>query len=199
MNLTEVKDRLYDAVERFFPNTSIIWVNQSGAKPNVPYVTLSLGSSVQREAFPIDDGEGHRVYPSSTIAEINIYTMGRQMKAGDALMDSYENTAVDDLTELSNYLESEGMVDYFSSYDIDISLMSPIRDLSELKNETKYRYRAMAEYRVSYLESAGGYFGMADMPCIPNSSGGGIKEMAVTEVAAIDEIEISEGGKEDEK
>ncbi len=77
--------------------------------------------------------------------------------------------------------------------------MPPARDLSFLENETAYRYRAMAEYAVSFVIQADGAYGIGGME-IPNSSGGGTKEMAETPIEAIKEVEIEvERREENEK
>ena len=85
-----------------------------------------------------------------------------------------------------------------AGYGMDIMLMPPVRDLTNLQNDSKYRYRAMAEFTVSFVQEADGPYGMGGMPLVPNSSGGGTKEMAEAETETIEEVEITEGGYDDE-
>ncbi len=75
--------------------------------------------------------------------------------------------------------------------------MPPVRNLTGLQNSTQYRYRAMAEFTVTYVQEADGQYGISSMPMVPNSSGGGISDMAAAETEAIKEVELieeSEGG-----
>ena len=76
MNLTEVRERLYDAAALFFGEASVIWAEQVGTKPEPPCVTLKMGS-LSRTAFHVEDGEGVRSYQCSTTAEVNLYTRGK--------------------------------------------------------------------------------------------------------------------------
>lgn len=77
-----------------------------------------------------------------------------------------------------NYLESEEIVDRLASEGLNISLEPPIRDLTGLQNDSKYRYRAMAESVVSFSIMANGMFGVSgNYDDLPNSSGGGGNNM----------------------
>lgn len=199
MNLVEVKDRLYEATEMFFKGANVIWSEQITTKPPLPYVTLKV-SGINRTSFPIIDGEGKRSYQCSTKAEVNLSTKGNPLSDGGKETGNYVNTAMSDLMEFSNFLESDVMVDFFANADMDVALMPPVRDLTVLQNDGKYRYRSMAEYMVSFTEEADGRYATSSMPMIPNSSGGGTNEMADAETDVIEEVvieESTEGGKED--
>ena len=113
---------------------------------------------------------------------------------GEGITGNYVNTAVSDLTEFTNFLDSEEIVSIIAGYDMDIMLIPPVRDLSDLQNDNKYRYQAMAEFSVSFVQKADGFYGIGDMFLVPNSSGGGTKEMADAVVETIEEVEITEGG-----
>ena len=70
--------------------------------------------------------------------------------------------------------------------------MPPIRDLTSLQNDSKYRYRAMAEYAVTFVEEAGGRYSLSGMTAAPNSSGGGTEEMVREPVGVIEDFELKE-------
>ena len=196
MNLTEVRERLYDATALFFGEASVIWAEQVGTKPEPPCVTLKMGS-ISRAAFHVEDGEGVRSYQCSTIAEVNLYTRGRPVTEGKAVTGNCINTATADLMEFSCFLESEAISDCFTDCGMSVLLMPPIRDLTLLQNDSKYRYRAMAEYAVTFVEEAGGRYGLSGMRTAPNSSGGGTEEMVKEPVGVIEDFELKE--EEDEE
>lgn len=189
MNLSQVKNRVYEVVELFFSQATVAWAEQVMTKPPVPYVTLKMGN-IDKTAFPItDETTDSRYYLCSTILELNLYTKGRPVSEEKGKTGNYENTATDDLMEFVKFLESAEIVDQLA--DIGIELNPPVRDLSELLNDAKYRYRAMAEFTVSYTEVAAGRYGVSNMLQIPNSSGGGSKEIAV-EIQHFDSVEVKE-------
>lgn len=197
MNLDAVKDVIHNITEKFFAGATVIWAEQINTKPVLPYVTLKVGN-VNKTVFPVIDKVGNRFYPCSTILEVNLYTRGRMVTTGDYATGNYANTATSDMMDFFKFLESDEMVDYLAGNGIDILLNPPIRDLTELQNDSRYRYRSMAEATVSYLEDANGAYGISDMKEIPNSSGGGIKEMAETEGETFTSAEVTEkeGGNE---
>ena len=93
------------------------------------------------------------------------------------------------------YLESEAAVDKLSLAEIDILLNPPVRDLTILQNDSRYRYRAMAEATVSFMLDANGAYGISGAN-IPNPSGGGTEEMSGKNIEPIKEVTIqSERGK----
>lgn len=198
MNLAEVKERLYDLTSKFFYGATIIWTEQINTKPPLPYVTLKCGN-INRNAFPVVDGDARRTYHEKTILEVNLFTKGQPITIGEGITGNYVNTATSDLMEFANFLESEEMTDVIAGYGMDVTLMPPVRDLTDLQNDSKYRYRAMAEFAVSFTQEASGPYGIGGMPMIPNSSGGGKKDMVEAESHAIESIEIEEGGNNDEE
>ena len=191
MNFEALKESLYDIAEMFFKGATVIWTDQIVTKPKVPYVTLKTGG-INKTTFPITDEEGNRFYPCKTTLEVNLYTKGRLVTIGNNVTSNYANTATSDMLDFFKFLESDTVVDILASKGIDILLNPPVRDLTELQNDSKYRYRSMAEATVSWYENADGPYGIGNMATVPNSSGGGTAEMLETEETAIEGIEINE-------
>lgn len=201
MNLVQVKEVLYDITEMFFKGATIIWSEQIATRPAAPYITLKLGG-IQRTAFPIVDDNGRRIYSCKTTLTVNLYTKGKPIKAQGRQTTNYINTATSDIMDFANFVESIFITDKLADAGMDVSLIPPVKDLSELQNDSQYRYRSMAEYTVSYAEAADGAYGMANMDMVPNASGGGNAELQSVEVGEITEVEISEiteGGNSDEE
>lgn len=195
MNLSEAKNRIYEIVSMFFEGATVLWSEQTATKPPVPYVTIRTGS-LNKTLFACNDEEsGKKYYLFSTILELNLYTKGRPVNAGSETNNitiNYENTALDDMMDFIKFLESDAVLDLVTEYGLDIQLNPPVRDLSELMNDTKYRYRSMAEFTVSYTEAAEGWYGISGNTQIPNSSGGGNQAFADAESYVIKEVEIKE-------
>ncbi len=199
MTLDEVKKRICEVTEMYFAGASVIWSGLGNTRPSPPYVTLKCGS-LHRSAFPVeeDDETRRRAYQCRTVLEVNLYTKGKPVNPGGKVTVSCENTALSDISGFCNFLDSEEVTDQLSDVGIALLLMPPVRDLSFLENETQYRYRAMAEYEVSFAMEAGGAYGIGGMD-VPDASGGGTKEMADTPVEPIKNVEIMTGGMEDEE
>lgn len=191
MNLEEVKETLYDIAAMFFDRATIIWTEQVNTKPFLPYITLKTGG-IQRPPFPVIDENGNRYYSCRTTAEINLYTKGKPVTAGEGVTGNFANTAVSDLMDFFNFLESDRITDLLAEKGMDISLVPPVRDLTDLQNDSRYRYRSMAEAAVSFFQEADGAYGISGMQTVPNSSGGGKPEMAKAAQDIIEEVEITE-------
>lgn len=190
MILEEVEKQIYEVIKSYFAGATVLWTELGNTKPLLPYVTLKLGT-IKRAAFPIEEEETEereRSYQYSAILEVNLYTKGRPAVMGKAT--TYINTALSDLMQFSNYLESEYITDLLSDNGIGISLMPPERDVSFLEKNNDYRYRSMAEYAVSFVMKAEGAYGIGGRE-MPNASGGGTKELADTLIEAIKDIQIN--------
>ena len=193
MNLKAVRDVLYDITEMFFKGAKVIWAEQNSTTPRLPYITIKVGS-LTKTAFPVSDKDGNRFYPCSMPFEVNLCTEGEPVYIGDNATGSYANTSVSDMLDFVKFLESDYTVDYLAGKGVDIRLVPPVRDLTGILNEKGHRFRAMAEFTVSYNEDAEGPYGIGGMSVFPNNSGGGTEEMANAEGSVFDAIEITEGG-----
>lgn len=191
MNLEEAKESLYDITAMFFRGAAILWTEQINTKPAPPCVTLKMGA-LQRNAFPLVNEDGSRYYSCRTTAEINLYTRGKPVTGGDGVTGNYINTATSDLMEFLNFVESETITDIMAGKGMEVTLIPPVRDLTALQNDSRYRYRAMAEAAVTFAQEADGPYGVGGMPDIPNYSGGGEEGMAAEETAGIEEISTEE-------
>lgn len=192
MTLGEVKQLLYEVVVMYHPEALVVWEKTKGVTPKPPYITLGY-SNLNRSIFPLSDDEGeHRYYNYSFTFEINLYTVGKEIKADGVGTGAYENTAVEDLEEFVRFLDSEEMTDSLAGKDVTIIMNPPIRDLSELIGDTKFNYRAMCEFTVTFVGSANGRYGVSGSKEIPNPSGGGLKEFTEAEDFVIEEISIQE-------
>ena len=199
MNFGEVKQLLYETVVRYHPGAMVVWEKVGGVTPMPPYITIGY-SNLIRSQFPMSDGERvHRYYNYSFRFEINLYTVGKPIKDDSDKTIYYENTAVEDMEEFVRFLESEAITDELAEKDVTVVFDPPIRDLSELIDDTKFNYRSMEELTVTFAGLADGEYGVLGNTLVPNSSGGGLQEFTEAETGIIEEVEIgeiTEGGNE---
>ncbi len=189
MNIGEVKQVLYDLVALYHPGATISWTKTGGVKPNVPFIALAY-SNLERSQFPVTNEEGDNYYNYSMTFEINLYTKGKEVKAGDESY--YENTAVEDLDEFIRFLDSPRISDMTSGRNVTILFNPPVRDVSELIGDTKFNYRSMAEFTVSFTDKASGEYGVHNKTVVPNPSGGGTQEYAGAVIEPIESVAIEE-------
>lgn len=196
MDLGAVKGAIHDMTAMFFAGAGVIWAEQVNTVPALPYVTLKMGS-LNRNALVLVDDDGERYYQCDTTVQIDLYTKGRPVTTGDMATGNYANTAVSDLMDFFDFLESEEITDRMAGMGISMALMPPIRDLTGLQNDSRYRYRAMAEASVSFSVEADGVYGMSGMAVVPNDSGGGTVEMAGKPIEPIGQVGIVYGDEEE--
>ena len=187
MTLEDVKSMIYDITAEFFCGATVIWAEQINTKPETPYITLKLGG-IRKTLFPLVNGD-ERAYSCSTTLEVNLYTKGKAITVAERVTGNYINTATSDLFDYFSFIESDVIVDRLAAYGLDITLEPPIRDLTALQNDSKYRYRAMAEATVSFIQNANGPYGVGGRT-LPNASGGGTVEMSNTIKDIIEEADI---------
>jgi hypothetical protein len=189
LTIGEAKQFLYDLVSMYHPKALIVWTKTKGVTPRPPYITLSH-SSVDRNKFPIVDDEGEKWYSYSFVLEMNLYTVGKAVEVEGGTV--YENTAVEDLEEFIRFVDSDGISDLTQEKNITIMQNAPIRDLSELIGDTKFNYRSMTEFIVTFTDKVSGEYGVQNKTIIPNPSGGGTEEFSQAETYGIEKIVIKE-------
>lgn len=154
---------------------------------------------MEREGFPVRVDSIAAYYNCSMRFEINLYTAGMPLTGDKDAIYAYENTAIEDLEEYTRFLDSEAVTDQMARAGIAILLASPIKDLSELIGDTKFNYRAMAEFVVTFVEMASGRYGVGSDATAPNPSGGGKPEYADAKNYEIREVEIKEKTENEEE
>lgn len=214
MTLNELQEHLIDIASEYFSGTAVIWAQEKAVKPTPALVTLRTGN-VSRPLQPITeviDGVPCGYYPSRVTLEVNLFTKGRRYKPIDEKTAAQENTAVNDLADFVNYLNSPYMVDECYTLDIAITPMGTVMDASTLINDTRWDYRAMAEFSVDFMQIAVGAAGILaessikhekdpedpdapEPPYIkpewsPTDSGGGSQELADETTGYFEEVEI---------
>jgi hypothetical protein len=160
MTQSELKRKLCELVESYFGSATVTWGKTRAVSPNVPQVVLNMGT-VTRPYQPITrsvDGVPVNEYPSKTTVQIDLYTKGAPTSGDPDTTAAYENTAINDLTDFVNFLNSV-YVDHWSGLH-DVSLLAnTVLDLTELINDVTWDYRAMVEVEIGFTQSAVGHTG----------------------------------------
>ncbi|MDR3165436.1 MAG: hypothetical protein LBU13_07640 [Synergistaceae bacterium] len=192
MILDALKDKLYERVAMYWSGAAVVWSAADKVKPNAPLVVLRLGT-VKRALQPITqaiNGILFSAYPSDVTLQVDLFTRGKRSKSG-----YLANTALNDLLDFANFLNSTASTEWSSRNDISLALLSGVQDLSEVINDTQWQYRAMCEYTVSFTQWAAEFYGILNEDSIVfgdrgmptgvirenwqiTASGGGTEELA---------------------
>lgn len=190
MKLSELKAILYGISKQFWTDTNVVWAETSSTESALPFVTLRL-RDMNSALHPSADDDVDNIYDCSVPFEVNLYTMGKKMSSQD-----YMDTAVDDLTDFIRFLESDEIMGELEAQNIAILPSYPVRSLSNLFDNVRYKYRAMAEFTVSFQQESAGSYGLYGRE-LPNVSGGGTGTHSEEEMSWIEEVELEEGEEEE--
>lgn len=175
MTLYELQKELYTLTIRYFQGASVVWAQSGLVKGKRPLVTLQTGT-VTRPIQPIVEtvnGVPRSQYPSRVIWEINLLTGGKP-EAGEFDKGTYTvphvNTAVNDLLDFINYLNSPLVTGWCFKKDIAILSMNGVLDMTALLDDVEWEYRAMTELTVDFIQTAVGAAGI--LPEIPSEGSG---------------------------
>ena len=161
MTQSELKAKVYSLVREYFGGATVTWGMTKGVSPSVPQVVLNMGA-INRHYQPLTGqvgGVAMACYPSQTVLQIDLYTKGAAILSGAGIAAAYENTAVNDLTDFLNFLNSPHIDVWSDRHDVSL-LCRSINDLTELINDTTWDYRAMLEIEIRFVQRAVGHTGI---------------------------------------
>lgn len=189
MSINELKEKIYTVISDYFTYATVIWAEQANVKPQPPYIVIKL-INVSKEPYVVgDDIDSRQFYHCSAKMEINFFTKGEPVVVRRNETISYKNSALSDLLDFADYLESVRITDILMKDDISLQLVSPIQDLTMLENSSSFRYRAMAEFVIYFTDEASGGYGMKDKD-ISTSSGANIVDF-LEDLSYIEEISLN--------
>ena len=173
MTQTELKQKLYELVSLYFGGATIVWGMTNAVQSKAPLITLRMGN-ISRPYQPIrqnKDGISADYYPSKTTIQIDLFTSGVELNKEAGITAARENTAVNDMTDFVNFINSVYVDDWSGQNDISI-LANEIHDLTELVNSTQWQYRAMVELEIGFTQCAVGNAAIMNERGIPYHSNG---------------------------
>lgn len=163
MNYIEARNHIKNITKKYFQNAEVDFANKSHRpKAMAPYVCITLGSPV-RDLHPVVRLVGDRLvsyYQTHLPVQIDLFTHGSDAEPDDTGYVNAEDTAVDDLTDFLDYLESEYVHDWLDRIDAGITTDGVIQPLTGLITDSDYEYRAMLEFSFGFIHKAVGHAGI---------------------------------------
>lgn len=195
MNVVELRDVLVDLASTFFKNAPVLWEEQENTRNSPPYVTLKLGN-IKRNVHYLRDDEDDRFFLCSSYLRVNLYTNGADIQTPEGkYLGNAVNTATSDLLEFTKYMESESTTDLLNGKGASLILDGDVQDLTALENDRKYRYRAMAQFSVSFTTTTGGEYGTGYDGSMQTHSGAD-DSLGTVPIPTIEEVTLKEAENE---
>lgn len=208
MNSNELRHTLRDIVKMYFANANVLWSNGRYTKPNKPYITLSL-RSVSKTIHSIrsaPNGVLRQSYPSQAVLTVNLITNGKRTATKEGYTDVYDNTAVADLEDFCNFIESVKVSYICDDKDISIVQNGTVTDVTALLDGMEPEYRAMVEFTVDYMQEVSGGYNVSKIKVHladhdtdqddedaeafePTPSGGRTEELVNSEIGYFEQVE----------
>lgn len=191
MTTEELRDALYDIVLAYFSGADVVWGKTNRVKSPHPLICLDMGT--QRRVYQpikIMDVDTEKTYIQATTPLIvELFTHGKKCTHNGQKY--YINTAVSDMNDFLNYLESEHVTTICDRLNINILPNGEVLDTSAVQ-DNDYEYRARAEIEIDYLIEYYGGAGISRVDWKQTASGGGSEELASEKTGIIETAEIKE-------
>lgn len=163
MTLREAKRHIEHITKKYFNGAVVSFSGQSAnVKRTSPYVCISPGSPT-RDQFPVQRMVNDRMvsyYQTRLPFQIDLFTNGAEGSSGMDGFVTMEDTAVDDLTDFVDYLESLYVIHWCDRINASIIVNGSVQQLTGLVTDTDYQFRAMVELIFCYVHKAVGYTGI---------------------------------------
>lgn len=163
MTVREAKRHIENITKKYFTRAAVGFSGQSAnVKRSSPYVCITPGSPT-RDQFPVQRMVNDRLvsyYQTRLPLQIDLYTNGSEGSPGADGFVPLEDTAVDDLTDFVDYLESQYVTHWCDRINASITVNGPVQPLTGLVTDTDYQFRAMVELVFCYVHKAVGYTGI---------------------------------------
>jgi hypothetical protein len=202
MNFRQLQDKIYEIVAAYFQGAGIVWSEGSFSVTKRPCVMLKLkntNKTVQATKLNLD-GDWRAFYPSQCILEVNLFTAGEKVIVGAGKTNYHVNTAVADLDDFCNYIESEAVGYMSDEANISIVQSQPVTDVTALLDGVEHEFRAMVEFEVDYMRDVSGFYGVSsdyyknnkdgEIKFEPTPSGGRTEKMQSSEIGYFTQVEI---------
>ncbi len=173
--------------QEYFHNGKVKFADQSRVqKSDLPLVVIKPGA-VRRPLHPnaeVVDGELVQCYPSRLSFTVDLFTHGQPVTVTaeeseatgipEGTVVSYANSAMNDLTEYMDYLNSQHVIDWCHVNDASILTDGDPQDTSGVVNDTNYEYRARITVMFYFTQKATGRAGTSHENSIlyPDGEGG---------------------------
>lgn len=194
MTIRDVRNAIQYITSKYFAGATVVWAQTNMTKPKPPFITLQLGD-VRRATWPdkvVVNGIQTYYYPSQVQLTVNLFTRGAKiMRDGETV--AREDTSESDMLGFVNFVNSDYFIAWENTQDLYIYPSAPVRNLTELINDTNWEYRSMVELTVAYTESVSGAAAVWNDPSggwEPTPSGGGSQELADETTGYFEQVDI---------
>lgn len=207
MKVNQLKSVLYEWIKSYWSEATVIWGSVSKVEPHSPFIVLNL-ETVNRSFHPVTlirDGIAYYGYPSEVTLQIDLFTRGKENEVEGGTY--YENTALSDMLDFFNYLNSVATIEWSSKYNISIEPVNGVQDLTQVVNDSQWQYRSMLEINVAFMQWTADYYGVLNEDSIifdkdgmpigvdtskwkQTDSGGGSEKLAVTKTGYFDDVTL---------
>lgn len=163
MTHREARRHIKNIIKKYFDSAEVGFANRNHTpKANVPYVCITLGSPV-RDLFPnirLVEDRLVSYYQTKLPVQVDLYTHGEDEEPDETGYAVGEDTAVNDLTDFCDYLESQYVIQWCHRINAAISTNGSVQNLTELITDTDYEFRAMVEFDFCFVHKAVGHAGI---------------------------------------
>lgn len=163
MTLSEARGHFLNITKKYFAGATVDYANRSSSvKPESPYVCLTPGTPV-RDQFPVErivDERLVRYYQTRLPIQVDLFTNGKEGQPDENGFVRMEDTAVEDLMDFLDYLESHYVLHWCDRIDASITVNGGVQPLSGVLTDTDFQYRAMVELTFSFVHKAVGHAGV---------------------------------------
>jgi len=161
---SELKEKLYKLVSVYFSaanGATVVWGMTKTVSPNAPKITLTA-LDIVRPYQPITHNKnGIQVsyYPSTTKIQVDLFTKGALPPKEEGIKASAENTALNDMIDFVNFINSQYVIQWSDINDISV-FAKEVYDLTDIINDTTWDFRAMVELDIGFTQAAIGHSGI---------------------------------------
>lgn len=191
MVVNELKEHFYSLVKLFFQNATVIWGEVNLTKPPLPLVALRL-DRVTRSSHSItllNEGRVVNYYPSKAKIYVALFTKGKEVINEEQGVCAI-NTAVNDLLDLADFINSPYGVDFAMKKDFYITPDEEVEDSSALLNDNFWEYKAVLGVEVDFTQESLGDKGIGRFGAYENSSGGGSSDLSLEQSGYFTKVEV---------
>ncbi len=165
MNTREARELVYELMALFFSGADVLNSKQSHAvKSESPLITLTA-IAIKRPQNPptvIIGGVPVSYHPTTLMLQADLYTKGAPVEIAPGYTVPMENTALNDLVEFCNFVNSEYVANWSQGHDVALAVNGQVMDTTSLINGAGYEFRATVELTLGFTEQAVGYTGILD-------------------------------------
>lgn len=159
MKVREALELFRQAIASYCSGYDVIISRQSRVvKPSLPLISLTPGN-VRRPQAPNFDyyADGFPSYYESKLPiTIDLFSHGDPVSDERGNTVAFENTAMDEMLRITNYLNSPPFVEWCFTNNISVLIDKEAQDVTGLVNDSNYEFRSRQEVTVSFTQEVSG-------------------------------------------